>query len=112
MRNKYDIEIQKLCGSCRQREIKSPEGRVCRLSGEPVECGFLCEHWEMHPKLQNAGRGGGKVKSLKYLNYYRERWLKQKEDLMTKRITADVFASAEDIRKQYNEQHGSEFINF
>ena len=111
MRNQFDIEIQKLCGSCAKRTILQT-GRVCSLTGETVECGGLCEGWEMHPKLQNAGRGGGRVKSLKYLNYYRERWLKQQEDLMTKRITADDFASAEDIRKDYEQEHGSIYINF
>ena len=85
-------------------------GRVCSLTGETVECGFLCEGWEMHPKLQNAGRGGGKVKSIKYLNYYWERWLKQQEDLMTKRITADEIVSAADIRKEFNELYGSIFM--
>ena len=86
-------------------------GRVCSLTGETVECGGLCEGWVLSPKLQNAGRGGGKVKSLKYLNYYRERWLKQQEDLMTKRITADALVSAADIRREFNELYGSEYIN-
>ena len=110
MRNQFDIEIQKLCGSCAKRTILQM-GRVCSLTGETVECGGLCEGWVLSPKLQNAGRGGGRVKSLKYLNYYRERWLKQQEDLVAKQITADAFASAEDIRKDYEHEHGSIYLN-
>lgn len=111
MKNKYGIKIKKCCGSCLLRQIKNEEGRICKLSGESVKGSFLCENWVMHHRLENAGMGGGNVKSLKYLNYYRERWLKQQEDLVAKRITADAFVSAADIRKEFNELYGSEFIN-
>ena len=111
MRNRNGIEIKKCCASCRFRQISSEKGRFCKKHQKKVKAGWLCEEWGINPNLEHAGDSGGQVKCAKYLDYYRKHWLKQQEDLVAKRITADDFASVEDIRKDYEQEHGSIYIN-
>jgi hypothetical protein len=40
-----------------------------------------------------------------------EHWIKQRNDLEAGRIDPTKLQSVEQIRKEYNELHGSEFIN-
>ena len=66
----------------------------------------------MSRRLQNAGMSGGLVKSWSYLCYYRERWIGQREDVIARRIKADEMLSTADIRKEFEQEHGSIYINF
>ena len=77
---------------------------MCSKIDYEVASWQYCSQWEMHPKLQNAGEGNGKVKSLDYLNYHREKYLQQREDYYQ-------IMSTEQIRKEYTEQKGSIYIN-
>ena len=111
MRNRNGIEIKKFCSSCKFRQICSDKGRFCRKHQKTVKAGGLCEDWEMNPDLEHAGDSGGQVKCAKYLDYYRKRWLEQREAYEAGRLRAEDLLSTEQIRKEYNEQFGSEFIN-
>ena len=111
VRNEHGIDIKMCCASCKMRKITSDRGRVCCLSGNKVKAGHCCNQWEMSRRLQNAGMSGGQVKSWRYLSYYRERWAEQREALTSGRITAAAMLSAEDIREEYEQEHGSIYIN-
>jgi hypothetical protein len=65
----------------------------------------------MNRRLQNAGMSGGKVKSRRYLSYFRERWVEQREALTSGRITATAMLSTEEIREEYEQEQGSIYIN-
>ena len=111
-RNEHGVKVKMCCASCQKRKITSEEGRVCGLSGKPVSGCHRCKHWEMSRRLQNAGMSGGLVKSWSYLCYYRERWIGQREDVIARRIKADEMLSTADIRKEFEQEHGSIYINF
>ena len=111
MRNRNGIEIKKCCASCRFRQINSQRGRHCTEHKMKMEAGWLCKDWDMSPDLEHAGDSGGQVKCTKYLDYYRKRWLEQREAYEAGRLKAEDMLTAEQIRKEYNEQYGSEFIN-
>lgn len=110
MRNRYGMEIRRCCASCKYRKITN-DGRMCSKIDYEVASWQYCSQWEMHPKLQNAGEGNGKVKSLDYLNYHREKYLQQREDYYESKILATQIMSTEQIRKEYTEQKGSIYIN-
>ena len=111
MRNRNGIEIKKCCASCRFRQISSEKGRFCKKHKKTVKAGWLCKDWEMNPDLEHAGDSGGQVKCTKYLDYYRKRWLEQREAVITGNMKPEDMLTTEQIRKEYNEQYGSEFIN-
>ena len=111
MRNRHGIEVNPICAACKHRVLNN-DGRFCGIDNTPVASNHSCDSWEMSEGLKEAGRSGGKIKKWHYLCFFRERWIEQQGKLMTGEIDASQFLSAEDIRKQYNEQHGSEFNNF
>ena len=110
VKNRYDIMVKVCCASCEFRQVVN-DGRICGLVKSPVVSGHCCSQWQMDKRLQDAGRGGGKVKKCHYLTFYMDRWIAQRNDLEARRISALELRSTEDIRREYNEQYGSEFIN-
>ena len=110
-RNVHGITVKKCCASCKLRKIMSDRGRVCSLNGKKVKAKHSCEQWEMSQRLQNAGMSGGRIKSWRYLTYYRERWIVQREELTAGRISAAAMLSVEEIRQEFEKEQGSIYIN-
>lgn len=110
-RNQNGINVKRCCASCRSRRVSWEGGRSCAVTGMPVESGSSCDKWAMEPKLQNAGLSGGRVKTLRYLTFYRMRRTEQREQILAGTLSANDVQSAADIRREFNELHGSEFIN-
>ena len=111
MRNRNGIEIKNYCASCRFRQISSQRGRFCNKHQKKVKAGGLCKQWEMNPGLEHAGDSGGQVKCAKYLDYYRKRWIGQREAVIAGKMKPEDMLTAEQIRKEYEQEHGSIFIN-
>ena len=111
-RNEHGVKIQMCCASCKKRKVTSEDGRVCGLTGKPVKGCHYCKQWEMTPQLHNAGMSGGRIKSRHYLNYYRERWIEQREAVETGQLSAMEMLSVADIRHEFEKAYGSIFINF
>ena len=109
--NQHDIPIKMCCASCRRRMINNGEGRYCERSGDPVEGCQYCRKWRLPPKLQNAGKGGGRVKSIRYLKFYQERKIKLNNSLKACRIKNDELPSTAEIRREYELEHGSIYLN-
>ena len=78
-RNEHGVAIRMCCASCKMRRLTSDDSRVCKLTGRIVTRTRLCKQWVLAPRLQSAGRSGGRIKSWQYLSYYRERWSAQRE---------------------------------
>ena len=106
-RNTFGIKVKMCCASCKRR-ILSEKGRFCGLSDVPVSGSHSCQQWEMNRRLENAGMSGGRIKSWRYLTYYREGWIRQRKDFFARRIKP----SAKDFRKEYEKEHGSIYVNF
>ena len=84
-KNIFGVSIKKCCASCKFMTHKDADLRSCTKGYRGVGKDFLCgeKWWEMNPGLQNAGKGGGKVKKYEYLHL-----------LITKgRLEAELWAS-------------------
>ncbi len=60
-RNERGIEIKKCCASCAHKCITPNSIRICTLTNEKVDSGFLCRGWAMSEGMQHAGRFRGGV---------------------------------------------------
>ena len=67
--NRYRIVIKKCCASCMHKHPNSEFMRICDSGEGLVKPSFCCEKWQMHPKLNNAGKGGGKVRKKEFLYF-------------------------------------------
>lgn len=112
VRNEHGVAIRMCCASCKMRRLTSDDSRVCKLTGRIVTRTRLCKQWVLAPRLQSAGRSGGRIKSRQYLSYYRERWSAQREAVEAGRIAVEELLSADDIRREFEAQFGSIYINF
>ena len=112
MRNRNGIEIRECCASCFFKELDSQKGRICLKSGGRIKQKSRrsrCESWEISEGLIHAGDSGGLVKRIDYLNYYRERYLQLLSDLIARQITEMM--PTEEIRREYEANYGSIYIN-
>lgn len=69
--NKYGIPIVKCCASCKHHSYNGDDRkRLCLQTGKTHHSSYLCgSGWRLAENLENAGRGGGKVKKRAYLQY-------------------------------------------
>jgi hypothetical protein len=54
--NDYHQRVNKMCASCRHKDIENDGTRVCLKMGLKVEQRFCCPQWEMSDGLKQAGR--------------------------------------------------------
>ena len=106
-RNENGINIKVCCASCKFREFNQEGDRICGRIQKDVKASHHFKKWEHHEQLRNAGLGIGKVKSWKYLSYYRGLWIEQREALEARRIDGTMVKSAEEFRKEYEKEYGS-----
>ena len=64
MKNRYHIEVNKWCASCRFKDVDNEGNRICTLMQLKVPQTFHCQRWRMSDGLQNAGMSGGVIKKL------------------------------------------------
>ena len=64
--NRYGAGIVKCCASCTHKVIDT-RSRICDCGGGIVKPSDLCTDWQVQKGLENAGKGGGKVKKRAYL---------------------------------------------
>lgn len=70
IKNKYGIKVVKCCASCIHNSgVASGDTRICDAGEGIVRTNSYCQGWAMHPRYDIAGKGGGKVKKLAYLQY-------------------------------------------
>ena len=103
MRNKNGIEINECCASCEFKKIDSNQGRICLKKHKGVGRKGWCEAWTISKGMQNAGNGGGKVKSLEYLKFLVQ--IKERE------MYGDNLCGSRSPKEIYEELYGSVFIN-
>lgn len=66
-KNKFSISIKKCCASCKFKQM-DVRVRFCTIGEGIVSPQSVCGSWQMNPDLDNAGKGGGRIKKKKYLN--------------------------------------------
>lgn len=67
VRNEYNIGIREICASCAYREFRNEDMRLCSLTGEVKKPTDNCDKHVLRVKFGNAGRGDGRVRSLRNL---------------------------------------------
>ena len=112
-RNKYFVPIKKCCASCAHCQPESEKLRICDKGEGIVSPKSFCLKWEMKEGLQNAGKGGGKILKLHYIDY---RVRRQDEDnVRMKKEKAEGLkpepTPLDTIIREYEAEFGSRFIN-
>lgn len=92
--NNYGISIVKCCASCRFKSLFNEHYRTCDLDKGKVKPNGLCMSWQMQPKLDNAGRGGGHIRRGEYLL-----------DVLKHGGASEYFV------REWERKHGSRFYN-
>lgn len=100
-KNRFSVNIVKCCASCiHNAGVVNEMQRVCDAGEGRVRLSDLCGMWVMKPYLDNAGKGGGKVKKRHYLYYA----LENDKDKNDKQLPV------KEKRAQYNEKFGSIYL--
>lgn len=95
-KNRFGCSIVKCCASCKHKQYDN-NNRKCEIDGSAVRPDYLCsDRWEMSDKLDNAGKGGGKVKRREYL--------------MSVLSDKSVGLSLASIREDFEKVHGSIYV--
>lgn len=108
--NAQFIEVKKCCASCEHRDILQDGTRVCKLMQIIRGQKDMCRQWEMSEGLKYAGRGFGRVRSKEYLDFVIAVRIEETYDIEDGLMLEEDRASLEDIRKRYNELHGSIYL--
>lgn len=96
MKNRYGIPIVVCCASCSHNKGADTEKtRVCDF-GTKEKPNYRCLNWEMKRSLDNAGKGGGLIKKLAFLEYLRD---------------YKTFKPIHEIEKEWEAKHGSIYTN-
>ena len=110
MPNKYGIKIKKCCASCAHKCLNDFGQRNCMLTNKRVRAGQVCENWEMNEQLEMLGCQRGKVQRRAYQLTLLE--VRASEGLAELRGEAITPKPLEDIRKEFEAEHGSRFEDF
>lgn len=102
-KNRFNITIVKCCANCIHNiGAHDDTRRICGDGEGIVKLTDICASWAMRPALDNAGVGGGKVKSKQYLDFVRT--YPQPEN-------PKFHIPLKEIRAEYQQQFGSIYIN-
>lgn len=112
VKNRYSISIKKCCASCAHCQPESEKLRVCDAGEGIVSPKSLCASWAMKPGLANAGKGGGKIIKLEYIDFMIKK--QEQENIRLKKAKmagerekptpVEVFAN------EYEQKYGTRFI--
>ena len=71
-KNQYGVTIVKCCASCIHKILSGNDKRDCKQGEKNVKPSYLCPLWQMNPKLEKAGKGGGRIKKKHWFTYFRD----------------------------------------
>lgn len=91
VKNKYGIAIVKCCASCIHHSgCRNDDYRTCLKDRREHHMEYLCKDgWEMTQSLENAGKGGGRVKKKAYIDF----------------VLKNGFSHMEEFEKQYGNKY-------
>lgn len=106
--NNYNFKVKMCCASCAFKEFTRTNAmRMCTRNNIEVPRCYVCDKWKMSKGLMMAGNPEGRVKKYEYL--MQVLFVRQKEQEAG--IDETLAKSIEEIRSDYEKNHGSIFIN-
>lgn len=108
--NEYYRRVKKCCASCQHKDINIFGVRHCLLTGRRIRAKKVCDCWIMSNQLAQLGMETGGIKCRAYQLHMMS--VRVEEAEMMGADTEVTQASVEEIRKDYEEQYGSIYINF
>lgn len=110
VKNDFGVAVKKCCMSCAHRDCTRLWGtRFCNELHMEVGRYTVCGQWQMSDQMKAAGKGGGKIKRRKYLAYLAS--IREEEALARQLGAGFLPKSVEAIRREFEQEHGSIFIN-
>ena len=108
-RNSHGIEIEMCCASCRFKDLtRLMTARFCTEHQKRVKPRECCYEWALSEQLEAAGSAGGKVKRKAYLKFVLE--VREEESLADQRGLHIVHKTIDQIRQEFEKNHGSIYI--
>lgn len=109
-KNKYGIKVSMCCASCHFKEsTRLMTTRHCMKLNKEVTPLGVCEHWRMNKQLNQVGSTQGQIKRREYLMYLI--YVRVKEQEMLDKGDKVVPKNIAEIRKEYEKEHGSIYLN-
>ena len=110
VKNDFGVAVKKGCMSCAHRDCtRLRVSRYCSEHHKEVGRYDVCEEWQMSDQMKAAGKSGGKIKRRKYLAYLAS--IREEEALARQLGAGFLPKSVEAIRSEFEQEHGSIFIN-
>ena len=102
--------IKKCCASCQHKCLDDFARRNCLMTRKRVRAGYVCGDWEMSSQLETLGCEHGHVQRREYQLTLME--VRASEGLAEMRGETVTPKPLEDIRKTFEDEHGSRFVVF
>ena len=106
--NRYGIAVKKCCASCQHKCLTDFAERKCALTNRRVKSRQTCTDWELSEGLSSLGCERGRVQRREYQLTLLE--VRASEDLARMRGQDIDQKPLEDIRKEFEDEHGSRFL--
>lgn len=104
-RNAFGIQVKLCCASCAYKCLtRSVSQRVCTKHNKEVRACEVCECWKMSGLMKSFCKSDGEIKRREYQLYLMNIRKCEAENGMEER-------SIEDIRREFESQFGSIYIN-
>ena len=104
------IRVRKCCASCAYKDLtRALSARYCTEHHKNVKPDDCCMMWQISEQLKKAGNALGKVKRYDYLMFA----LDIRHGEAEKEELGETFEprSIADIRKEFEQEHGSIYLN-
>ena len=108
MPNRYGIMVKKCCASCQHKCLDDFARRECQMIRRRVKAGYVCGDWEMSEQLETLGCEHGHVQRREYQLTLLE--VRASEGLAEMKGLTISPKPLEDIRKEFEDQHGSRYL--
>ena len=109
--NGYGIAIPKRCAtSAHKGQTRLMTRRQCLVHEKEVKPKSVCSLWSMSDQMKAAGRGGGRIKRIEYLKYLTS--VRETESIALQNGLTIKPKPIAEIRSEFEQEHGSIFINF
>ena len=106
--NRYGIAVKKCCASCQHKCLTDMAERKCEMTGKRVRANHKCDDWELSEKLEMLGCEQGKVQRRAYQLTLLEVRASESHAMMRGQTVTPK--PLEDIKMEFETEHGSRFL--